>query len=487
MSGASRLASGLSALALDNAVARKDALVLARQRGVLVALGLALVAALVTTAAVALAMVAAVDATSYGNVLFPHGRTLTASITGVALSLASLLVPSLASMSLAPERESGTLRLLLTTALTPDAIVLGKLLGVLHGVAAPLLLVLPLLAGGALFGAVSLADVLFCAALLVVNVIALAAVGVASSATSERVRVAPGKALACAMLFVWGPIGLPSMVLVVAWAVEGYLFEMIPGAALIACWAAVVVAGSFLIARDAVAPSTAPSRRARRRLVALALVVAPLLAAASLVGLQAPVDVEVWSSLYLLGFGVLSLTVVVGDVALSGRGDGGAFRSAARAAWLSSAGALLALPVVPLALEGVTTSGGPLRADPRTLLGATAPVALWLVVAALLTAVSAGRVSSPLRRAVTTVALLAGLWFVPAIIGSLPGLSGSVPLVDPANLIEVATGGTVGPLDAPWGANYGWPSLTVMVFVAWALALVAVSAGAAREKLRSRR
>lgn len=487
MSASSRPWSELLALVTDNAVARKDALVLTRQRSAVMGLVLAFVATLLVAGVGVLVIFESFDATLYRNYLFPHGRTLTASVALIALMLTSLLVPALASTTVAAERESGTLQLLLTTALTPGRIVLGKLLAVLHGVAAPLVLALPLLASGALFAAVSLVDVLFCASLLAANVVALASVGVAASATSERVRVAPGKALGFAALFVWVPMGIPSVGLVVLWASEGYHAEMLPIGALALAWFLVIVSGALLIARDAIAPSTAIAHDARRKLVAFTLVGTPLLAAVSLLGLRAPVDLNGWGTLYLVGFGGLALVVIVGQLALAPPSGRGAWQAAARSAWLSTAGALVAWPVASLCLRGRTNAGVPIDqvVTPSVAFGAVVPALLWLTIAGGLAAVFARRTSSPLWRTVGTAMVLAVVFgVVPALVFATLAPPATAFLVDPAHLIATATGSAIRPFDAR-GADV-WILGAGAQALVWLLLLASVCALALRERARER-
>lgn len=478
----------LRAALVDNAVARKDALVLSRQRGAVVGLALALVAALATTGAVLLAMLEAVDGTLYRPVLVPHGRSLTAAIAGVALALATLLVPARASMTIVSERESGTLRLLLTTALTPTDIVLGKALAVLQGVAAPLLLALPLMAGGALFGAVSVVDVLLGAGLLLVNVVALISVGVAASATSGSVRVAPGAALGLAILLVGAPVGLPSLILFGVWADGGYRPELLPGVLIVVAWAVVVTVGSLLIARDALGPSSPGSRAGRRWLVTAALVGTPVLAAASLVGLRSPVEDELWGGLYLLGFGGLALVVVLVEVCLRGPLEGGAWRAAARSTWALAGGAIVSLPVAWLCFDAVSTSG--LRVDDvgavPLWLACVVPVGLWLTLTAAIAAASVRRASTPVRRVVGTVGVVLALWFVPALLRGATGLGLPLPRVDPVTLIAFTTAGVVEPFDVSVRDRASWEWALGISLVAFACAALGVSLMALWEKLRER-
>lgn len=489
MSASSRRWSDLLSLVADNAVARKDVLVLSRQRGAVVALAIAFVVALLVVFGVGVVITEGVRATDYSAHLFPHGRTLTASVAIAALALLSLLVPALSSTTLASERESGTLRLLLTTALTPGGIVIGKLLAVLHGVAAPLVLTLPLLAAGALLGAVSAVDVLFCAALLVANVLALGAVGVAASATSERVRVAPGKALGLAVLFVWGPMGLTSLVMIALWAAEGYHSEMLGGGALVLSWMSVIVVASLLIARDAIAPSTQQAREGRRRLVTLALVGAPLLAAGSLLGLSPDADLDAWSSLYLLGFGGLALVVVLGEVALRGPDGRGAWQAAARVAWRSTWGALLALPVATLCLVGVVEGGSSVDEilTLKVTVGSALPVVLWLMAAGGIAAFFTRRASSPTRRVVASAATVAALLFIPTLFASLPPPYAVVPPMDPASLIAMATDAAIAPFDARFSETFlvGGEAL-VLMWMLLLVGLVGLTAQARRERARER-
>src|SRR5690606_1594923 len=157
-----------------------------------------------------------------------------------------------------------------------------------------------------------------------------------------------------------------------------------------------------------------------------------------------------WSTLYLLGFGGLLVLVITAELALRGAHDGGTWRAAARVALLSSVGVLLAAPVVPLSVEGVSTSGRALPSDLSTAFTGAAVLGLWLTLAALMAGLATRSLSTPLRRAFGTGMLLLGLLLVP---GILSGLFPVVPRVDPATLISTVTHGVVRPFDGGAGAN----------------------------------
>lgn len=474
----------ISSLLLDNAVAAKDAILFVRHRGGVAALAAILAIATVTAALVMLTIHGSIEQAAYRDHLFAHGRTLTAAVTIVALAVAALLVPAMASTSIASERESGTLRLLMTTALTPGDIVVGKLIALLHAAAPSLLVLFPMLAGGTLVGAVSWLNVLGCVVLVVANVVALASVSLAVSAHSDSLRTAVPRGIAAAILLVVPPVSLPSAIIVGMWAAMGYRPAMVPGAVSVAAWTVVVTIGSLLLAREALAPPGPSTGRARGVLAAVALLVGPALAALSARSLSAHADVEVWSSLFLFAWGGLFLVVVLVDVSLADRDRGGVWRAASRSAWCACLGLVLA---APLAAASLDRGGGSWDAA-HAALGAAGAVALWLAGAALVTAALAGRVQTPSRRVIGAVLLLSAVVCTPPLVQEIPLVGAVLPFVDPFSLIHVVTEAVVSPFDTPW-SRYNADAVGSLgeIFVALAALLTMVTALALRERFRARR
>lgn len=440
------------ALVLDNAVATKDALLHARHRGGLLALVAVVAVAVLATAGVAMAMVSSVESSIHRGALWPHGRVLVATVTVTALVLSALFVPA-SSTGIAAERETGTLRLLQTTALSPGAIVMGKLLGILHGVAPLLFMLLPLLGAGALFGAVSLLDVGVATAVLVVNVVTSAAVGLSASAACERARLAGPRAASAAMLLVWGPVSLPSGALVIGWAAKGYRSGMLPVALFLLTWCVVISVLSLLFARDSLAPRSAVRRRPRAALVGALLLGGPLLAALSSAFLLPPIDEPFTSTAFLLGWGTLLFGVVVMEVAYAGAAHDGVspWRAAWQVARQGSVGLLLAAVVAGLIANGGDVTAALVSGHSALAVFVDAAIALGLSLtgAALVTATLSTVVQRPARRVGAAVMALLALWFVPLVASWLPGLDGVVPMLDPATLVHHVSGGAASPFHTP--------------------------------------
>lgn len=190
----STLLASLYNVVVDNPIVTKDASLVLRRRRTLAVWVLTAIAI-----AVACVIVVVDNAGSlrwYGT-LDPVGDDLLLVITGIALGAVSLLVPALASSSIAGEREHGTLPLLLVTGLSPLHIVVGKLLAVLIIVAPFVALALPPLGYATVLLGVEVVDVVIAGFGIAAATVAAASVGVYVSAITSRARAAaPGALLA---------------------------------------------------------------------------------------------------------------------------------------------------------------------------------------------------------------------------------------------------------------------------------------------------
>src|SRR5690606_15414373 len=168
-------------------------------------------------------------------------------------------------------------------------------------------------------------------------------------------------------------------------------------------------------AREARGPPWLASARHHSLLVVGTLLLAPLLAALSAAALPShDVDVEVFSSLFLLCWGGLLLLLVLVDVAHGGRSVGlgqrrrGPWRTASRDAWCACVGLAMAAPVA----AALPVDEGPLSLVVRTSFASAAVVALWLALVAFVTAGVAARVQTSVRRILAVTTVLGLLWFL---------------------------------------------------------------------------
>ncbi len=206
----STLLATLRSLVVDNPIVAKDAsLVLRRRRTV----AIWAVAAVAVAVASAMVVVETTSSLRWYGTFNPAGDDLLLLVCGVTFGMVSILVPALASSSIAGEREQGTLPLLLVTGLSPLQIVVGKLLAVLVIVAPFVALALPPMGFASILLGVSAADIGLAVAGIVATTVAAAAVGVCVSALTTRARAAaPGALLAAGLPAVL--CALPSFVAV---------------------------------------------------------------------------------------------------------------------------------------------------------------------------------------------------------------------------------------------------------------------------------
>jgi hypothetical protein len=217
----------------------------------------------------------------YWQTFEPSGRAMFIAVCGALLFLSSLFVPAVASSAIAGERERGTLPLLIVSALSPARIVAGKLVSLLIASAPFFLLAVPMFGLASIYGGVSMGDVVIALCATAFHVVCLAAAGIGASSVVARARIAAP----LAMLFAAVPsffFAIPAMV-----AMERYvdgkdatlaLPLLVSGGAVSAAFAA----ACLLLARDQLAPASAPRWRLRRAVVGFLLVGLPVIAAASL-------------------------------------------------------------------------------------------------------------------------------------------------------------------------------------------------------------
>jgi hypothetical protein len=419
---------------VDNPLLERDARVALRSRRTVVAVGgIALLATVVSLILVGSAAGSFADLATYG-LPEPWGRILTAVIAGGALGILSLALPAAGAVAVATERERGTLKLLLISAMTPGQVAVGKL-GALVGTGAPVLLVaLPFLALGSWFGDVGPLDIVGLWLLLAFNALVAGAAGLWSGAYAQRVRTATGPALLSAGVLVWVPVAIPSAVLIVLWGAGELDVRALPYAVLSVGFALVVAAATLVGARGAIAPARQARRRFRGPVVTAALVAVPALTALSLVVLSSRErDEEAYANVLLFGLLLLGLGTVVVDVAAAGRGPDeraplGAFVSTSVKALL---GASLAAAVTLLALDVVN---GSLQDEWILQAGAGAlSFGLGLSCAAALTAVVATVFATPKARVAVTGCVLALVAVAPPLLGLaktlLLGQEESAPLL----------------------------------------------------------
>jgi ABC-type transport system involved in multi-copper enzyme maturation permease subunit len=445
---------------VDNPLPARDAAVRMRSRPGLVA---ALGGVVVLVAATALAVF--VHAQREAELIAwsspePAGRWIAVVVVIVALLVSGLGLPIAASVSLASERERGTLDLLRTTALTPGQLVTGKLVAAVLGAAPLLLAVPPLLAVGSLQGDVSPVHVLVLTGVVTLHAFATASVGVLAGAWAQRVRTATLPALLGAILLVGVPVTLPTIAMTIAWAAGESLGDALPGIVSSLTVAALVIAAGLVGARSALTPRALPRRIFRRPVLSSALFFAPLLVVASLATLPPSAEEELWANLLMGGWLFVWLLAVVVEMSAAGRS--GDERSPLRA-WVSVSGRS-ALALVGL---GGVASVALVAGRPALSVGEVVPVVaatvlvfgLGLACAASLAGIVGLVVRGGWARVGLTVTLLAGIAFAPLFLGMVYWAVGGdhdvLPLI---SLNPFAQVGSVAYeldlLDLPWRARH---------------------------------
>lgn len=183
--------SRLLELFLDNPIVVKDGLLALRRRRTLLGLAFTTLVVVVVSALIWLDESAAHEWAPTR----PVGDGLLLAMFGLSFVIAGILLPAMASSTLAGEREHGTLPLLLVTGLSPTRIVIGKTIAMLVVVAPFVLTPLPAALFGALHAGVSLPLLAVGVAGLGVAMVAFAAVGVLASASTARARASAPAAL----------------------------------------------------------------------------------------------------------------------------------------------------------------------------------------------------------------------------------------------------------------------------------------------------
>ena len=368
-----------------------------------------------------------------------EARWLLGTLFGIGLWIQAIVLPIVASSSIASERESGTLPLLLTTSLGPGRIVAGKLSGLLCGSSPFLGAGVVLLSTGFL---VADTNALVAAVILGVwfmHALAALSVGLAASALADNTKSAGPRALLGAMVFVWGPLTMPGTALCLAASAANIGVNLIPGAVLAAFGTGTVIAVSLLTARRVLSPRAACRPADGRRLRTMVLFGGPLLAAISLwalepmAGASARNLLDGFSRTLALGYGGVLLLTVVASVAfaswprqhrLAPKDATTPDREAVVGPLLFLLGGLLASPIAAHAVERLYAARAPLPIGDVALtssdvlgglLFGSVVLALYFGIWGGAAAVVARFTSRPLLRAAVPLIGIAG-------IGGLPGL-----------------------------------------------------------------
>ncbi|MDP2339377.1 MAG: ABC transporter permease [Deltaproteobacteria bacterium] len=357
----------------DNPVLHKDASLLLRRK-LAAAAWLVVAFALLCVAGGSYLDISNDDLRQWGT-LDPPGGGMLIVLTGVLLVALTVLVPALASTSIASERESGTLPLLIVSGLTPERLIVGKI-GALFTAAAPFLaLTLPLFALCGLFLGVDVSDVALAGVAVFVHALTLCCVGVWASAVCDRTRSAVLVSLiAAAVPSIFGAI--PVFIALVSVAedrgdrmlavgVVGAVTEIVIGlAAVVGAW-------------SALAPRSASRRKPARLLLIAASLGVPVFAAACLLLAgedQSDVVAGVYFHLTAFVVGVVAIAPVIAgrrpltptplSAALSAVGLGLLGLALASIAWTPrirddiDAGDIAALVSVFVAVGGVAAFAG---------------------------------------------------------------------------------------------------------------------------------
>ena len=409
-------------LFVDNPIVKKDGLwVLARKKTLW---GFAAAAVLVGVTGSLVWLSEVQKAEQYGST-FPVGDGLLSIMLGLAFLIAGVLLPAMASSTLAGEREHGTLPLLAISGLSPARIVVGKIAAMLVLVGPFVALPLPGVALGALSIGIDFFPLLVCLCALVTSTVASAAVGVYVSSMTTRGRVAAPAALAAAVVPAF-LCAFPALALIAEAVEETRMAELeyyhhsqtveltlfaLGGIFL----GAVVAAAAAFGAWSQLAPRTTP-RLARATALFMSIIIGSPLVATVLVLLGS----RGGNSSFRLteGFFFFSLLVSAAAVLLYSAGIGRDAR--APAPWKM-------VPTAALAAVGAWVLCVQLADPARHSIDDTGVIAVMHVLAAsALASLVAHRVSSALTAAFAGGAAVVILLLVPAILDEV--LIGRPPL-----------------------------------------------------------
>jgi ABC-type transport system involved in multi-copper enzyme maturation permease subunit len=480
MSADARAASWRELLA-DNPLVDKDAALATRRLPLAILL---LVPTLASMFFAAVVLEGDLDQLSRWGDAMPHGRGLFATLLTCAMLYEALLLPVSAASSVANEREGGTWATLITTSLSPSAIIAGKALATGAGLGIFLAFLAPVLALCAWAGDIGIVEVLVALVALALHGAAQLSAGIYAGATAQSSRTAVMGALLVATATVTLPLMLPFLSLWVAGEEDATTSRVLGPVLITLGLGALLVSASCLVsARSSIAPMAVPRRPGRSALLGSALIALPVMASAAL-GLwpgalgEARDILEVYTFGYALLFGIIAGFAVVFEVSMCAGYAGAPLDAVGAPRAMARAMVPLAIGAVSLALVGGWVADGVLHVvhaagvEPYRF----GEVASKLLVAALMaivfyagvagtTAIVARFVSGPVPRAAVTLAIGVAVLMGPVFIGSLSMRLESAPLLwanplvmsaTAAGMLDAAAGLTAleGPLGlAPWVAG----------------------------------
>lgn len=309
------------------------------------------------------------ESTSHDLLYWSHPKLFGAvglsTVVVVVAVVSTIAFPILASASVAGEKERGTFTLLVTSALTPGQIVMGKFVALVVTVAPVFLLVAPFIALSAFGGEVTPADAALFIGYLVVGAVLQLSVGIWVSSLVDRVRFAGPLAVAASGLVVAPLFMFPLFGGVAAWNDSNGFAVMAPAMIFVMASSLGIAAACLLAARSRLAPKALPRTYARNILLAIMQIGLPPLAAASygLFEWVQPSDqhgfVIVYGHMLPLLYGLVLFMTVIMDVshAQKQREDLSDAPSPRRAVLMTGArigaGMFLAVPVAWIACAGL--------------------------------------------------------------------------------------------------------------------------------------
>lgn len=408
----------------------------------------------------------------------PHGRGLFAGLLTCAMLYEALLLPVSAASSVANEREGGTWETLITTSLSPSAIVAGKALATGAGLGIFLVFMAPVLAVCCWAGDLGVTELLVGLLALVLHGAAQLSAGIYAGATAQSSRTAVMGSLLVATATVTLPLMVPFLSLWVAGEEDAVAARTLgPVLVTLGLGALLVSATCLVSARSSIAPMATPRRGGRSVLLGSALVAVPVMASVTL-GLWPGVlgaardTLEIYAFGYSLLFGVIAGFAVVLEVSMCAGWQGAPLDAVSAPRAMARAIVPLAAGVVALAVVGGWVADGVLAAKGSSLERyAFSDVTGTLLLAALTSivfyagvagtaAVVARFVRRPVARVAITLAIGVAILLGPVFIGSLTMKVESAPLfwanplvmaTTAAGLLDAAPGLTDadGPLGAP--------------------------------------
>jgi ABC-type transport system involved in multi-copper enzyme maturation permease subunit len=300
----------LDEIVLDNPVLQKDLLAAARAPSTWIAAAVGALGLFGLAAAMHGGAEPSAEQLAQWTTFRASGTPMFLAVTGVVLVLQGLLLPALASSSIAAERERGTMPLLLLSALSPSRIVLGKWLSLLLATVPFFAVAAPLLFLASTYGGPEPLEALAFLALLAVHAASLAAVGVGASSLVHRARFAAPLAMALGL----GPnvvLGFPLLARLVVCGADVPSADVDRFVVLGVIASALMGAAALLLARDQLSPRTAPRWRLRRLVDAGFLVAMPALTTLTILVVSHPRGLRLDESALLLQLEAAAFMVLV--------------------------------------------------------------------------------------------------------------------------------------------------------------------------------